>query len=112
MTDLEKKSKKELVDIIQQLRDKLSDMQVVEEKQDALETNLSGIGFSIVQDEDEKFKLLEISFDFATKAAKITKVEDIHPSNYEFSLFQAKKFLIDRVMDKVNLNHLKEKKNG
>ena len=109
MTDLEKKSKKELLDIIQQLRDKLSDMQVIEEKQDALETNLSGLGFSIIQDNNEKFKLLEISFDFDTKAAKITKVEDIYPSNYEFSLFQAKKFLIDRIMDKVNLNHLKEK---
>lgn len=112
MSDLEKKSKKELLDIIDQLRDKLGNMQGVEAKQEALEQSLAGTGFSIIQDSDEKFKLVEIKFDFASKAARIESVEEIYPSNYEFALFQAKKFLVDRIMSKENLNHLKEKKNG
>lgn len=112
MTDLEKKSKKELVDIIYQLKSKLGDMQGVEAKYEAMEEHLPGIGFSIVQDSNEKFNLVEIKFDFNSKAARIEKVEEIYPSNYEFALFQAKKYLLDRIMTKENLNHLKEKKNG
>jgi hypothetical protein len=109
MTDLEKKSKKELVDIIYQLRTKLGEMQGVEAKQEALENNLSGVGFSVIQDRDEKFKLVEISFDFDSKAATITNVVEANSSGYEYALYEAKKFLIEKVMNKSNLNHLKER---
>jgi hypothetical protein len=112
MTDLEKKSKKELLDIIDQLRTKLAEMQGVEAKQEALETTLAGRGFSIIQDANDKFQLVHLSFDTSTKAGRIEKLEEIYPSNYEFAMFQAKKYLIDAVMSKENLNHLKEKKNG
>lgn len=107
MSDLEKKSKKELLDIIDQLREKLGDMKQVEAKQDALEQSLPGIGFSVIQDRDGKFKLIEISFDFDSKAAIIGKVVETNSNGYEYALYEAKKFLIDRVMNKNNLNHLK-----
>jgi hypothetical protein len=107
MTDLEKKSKKELVDIILQLKTKLGEMQGVEAKQDALEQSLPGIGFSVIQDRDDRFKLLEIAFDFDSKAAIIGKVVETNSNGYEYALYEAKKFLIDRVMNKNNLNHLK-----
>lgn len=110
--DLESKTKKELLDIIDQLRGKLEEMQQVEAKQESLESQLGGKAFSIIQDVQDKFKLVEISFDMDTKVGKITKVEEIFPSNYEFALFQGKKFLVDNIMSKQNLNHLKEKKNG
>jgi hypothetical protein len=107
MSDLEKKSKKELLDIIDQLREKLGGMKQVEAKQDALEQSLPGIGFSVIQDRDGKFKLIEISFDFDSKAAIIGKVVETNSNGYEYALYEAKKFLIDRVMNKNNLNHLK-----
>jgi len=112
MSDLEKKSKKELLDIIDQLRSKLEDMKGVESKQEALESNLNGKAFSIIQDLEEKFQLVELLFDFDTKTGKIVNVESIYPSNYEFALFQGKKYLVDNIMNKENLNHLKENKNG
>jgi hypothetical protein len=111
VSDLEKKSKKELLDIIDQLRSKLGEMQGVEAKQGSLESNLPGVGFSIVQS-GKKFQLVQIKFDFESKAARVEKVEDIYPSNYEFAMFQAKKFLIETVMSKENLNHLQEESNG
>lgn len=111
MSDLEKKSKKELLDIIDQLRSKLGDMQGVEAKQESLESSLPGTGFSVVQS-NGKYQLVEIKFDFNSKAARIEKVEEIYPSNYEFAMFQAKKFLIDEIMNKENLNHLQEESNG
>jgi len=112
MTDLEKRSKKELLDIIEQLRDKIQTLQQVEVVQDALGSKMNGLGFSVIQDPSGSFKLLEILFDFKSKTAKIDKVNDIHPSNYEFALFQAKKFLVESIMNKDNLNHLKEESNG
>jgi len=111
MSDLEKKSKKELLDIIDQLRLKLGDMQVIESKQEALESKLDGIGFSVVQDRDNKFKLLKIKFDFDSKAAKIDDVVEV-TSGYDYALYEAKKFLIEKVMNKDNLNHLKGENNG
>lgn len=112
MSDLEKKSKKELLDVIEQLRNKLEEMQGVEAKQEALEHKLNGLGFSIVQDVNDKFHLIEISFDFNTKAAKITKSTEIMTQGYEYAMFEAKKFLIERIMNKDNINHLKGGKNG
>ncbi len=109
MSDLEKKSKKELLDIIDQLRTKLSDMQEVEAVQESLESEMEGVGFSVIQDRDGIFKLLEISFDFDSKAAKIVDVKNANSNGYEYALYDAKKFLIERVMTKSNLNHLKEK---
>lgn len=111
MSDLEKKSKKELLDIIDQLRAKLGEMQGVEAKHEALEQSLPGTGFSIVQ-ASGKFQLVEIKFDFESKAARIDRVEEIYPSNYDFALFQAKKYLIETIMNKSNLNHLEEVSNG
>lgn len=108
MSDLEKKSKKELLDIIDQLRSKLGEMQQVEAKQDALENQLSGLAFSVIQDRDNKFKLLEIGFDFDTKAATINRVNEITTNGYDYALYEAKKFLVEKIMNKNNLNHLKE----
>lgn len=110
--DLESKSKKELVAIIEQLQEKLMEMQGVEAKQEASESTLAGRGFSVIQDLNEKFQLVELSFDFITGVGKIINVKEIHPSNYEFALFEAKKYLVENIMNKQNLNHLKEKKNG
>lgn len=112
MSDLEKKSKKELLDIIDQLRSKLGEVREVEAKQDALESNLLGTGFSVIRDRDGIFKLIEIRFDFDSKAATITNVRELATNGYDYALYDAKKFLIERIMSVDNINHLKETKNG
>lgn len=110
--DLESKSKKELVAIIEQLQEKLVEMQGVEAKQEAQESTLSGKGFSVIQELDDQFSIVEISFDIATKVGKIENVKPIHSKSYELALYEAKKYLVEKVMDKKNLSHLKEKTNG
>ena len=112
MTDLEKQSKKELVEMVVQLRQKLLDLQGVEAKQVAVEKEMPGVGFSVVQDVDDRFKIVEIAFDFNSKAAIIKNVSETTTNGYEYALYEAKKFLVEHVMNKDNLNHLKEKKNG
>lgn len=106
MSDLEKKSKKELLDIIDQLKEKLGEMQGIEAKHEALEQKLDGFGFSVIQDVDAKFKVVNLAFDFNSKAAKITDVKEVMTQGYEYALYEAKKILIEKVMNKNNLNHL------
>jgi len=108
MSDLEKKSKKELLEIIDQLRSKLSEVKEVEAKHDALEKSLDGFGFSVIQDRNEKFQIVELGFDYDSKAAKIIKVREVISQGYEYALYEAKKVLIEKVMCKSNLNHLKK----
>ena len=110
MSDLEKKSKKELLDIIDQLRSKLGEMQGIEAKHEALEQKLDGFGFSVIQDKDDKFHVVELAFDFNSKAAKITNVKEVVTQGYEYAMYEAKKILIEKVMNKSNLNHLKKEK--
>jgi hypothetical protein len=112
MLDLEKKSKKELLDIIDQLRSKLGEMQGVEAKHEALEQGLDGFGFSVVQDSSDRFQIVELGFDFSSKAAKITNVREVVSQGYEYAMYEAKKILIEKVMNKNNLNHLKKEKNN
>ena len=97
MSDLEKKSKKELLDIIDQLRSKLGEMQGIEAKHEALEQKLDGFGFSIIQDKDDKFHVVELAFDFNSKAAKITNVKEVVTQGYEYAMYEAKKILIEKV---------------
>ena len=112
MSDLERKSKKELVGIIDQLKEKLLGMKEVETKTQALESKLDGYGMSVIQDTNGKFKLVEISFDIETKTAKIDSVKEFITQSYEYALYDAKRVLVEKVFNKKNLNHLKEKKNG
>ncbi len=110
--DLENKNKKELVTIIEQLQEKLVEMQGVEAKQEASESKLSGKGFSVVQELDDSFSIVEISFDIATKVGKIENIKPIHSKSYELALYESKKYLVENVMNEKNLSHLKEKTNG
>jgi hypothetical protein len=107
--DLENKTKKELVEIIHQLTQKLSEMQGVEAKQEASESLLPGKGFSVVQNLDNSFGIVEISFDIATKVGKIDSVKPLHSNSYDVALYEAKRYLVENIMAKKNLNHLKEK---
>jgi hypothetical protein len=108
MSDLEKKSKKELLDIIDQLRSKLGEMQGVEAKQEALENSLDGFAFSVIQDKSDRFQIVELEFDFNSKAARIANVREVVTQGYEYAMYEAKKILIEKVMNKSNLNHLKK----
>jgi hypothetical protein len=112
--DLESKSKKELIEIISQFREKLEVMQVVEAKQEASETNLSCIGMSVIKDPtDGNYKIVHISYDYATGAAKVTNTYEPHPPSFAFTLYKAKEYLINTIMNDDHLGHLlKENKNG
>ena len=112
MSDLEKKSKKELLDIIDQLKSKLGEMQGVEARHEALEQKLDGYAFSVVQDATDKFKIVNLAFDFSSGAAKITNIREVDTQGYEYALYEAKKILIEKVMHRDNLNHLKGVNNG
>jgi hypothetical protein len=110
--DLESKSKKELVAIIEQFQQKLSEMQGVEAKQEAQEIGLNGYSFSIFRTLENDYKLAKIAFDVTTKAAKVEEIEDLGTKDYALAAHRAKMELFDKVLNMKNIDHLKEKTNG
>lgn len=108
--DLESKSKKELVAIIEQLHGKLLELQGVEAKQDASESNLPGFGFSIVRDLNGEYALIELGFDFYSKAAKIEQIVELRTKDYAIAAHRAKVTLFDKVLNKNNVDHLRKDK--
>jgi hypothetical protein len=108
--DLESKNKKELVSIIEQLQAKLVEMQGVEAKQEASESNLPGFGFSVVRNAEGTYQLVEIAFDSASKAAKVEKIEDLSTKDYAIAAHRAKMTLFDKVLHANNLDHLRKEK--
>jgi predicted transcriptional regulator YdeE len=108
--DLESKSKKELVAIIEQLHSKLIELQGVEAKQDASESNLLGFGFSVVRDEEGGYYLVELGFDFHSKAAKILENVDLATKDYAIAAHRAKITLFDKVLNQDNVDHLRKDK--
>ena len=108
--DLESKSKKELVAIIEQLHGKLVELQGVEAKQDASESNLPGFGFSIVRDINGEYALIELGFDFYSKAAKIEQIVELGTKDYAIAAHRAKITLFDKVLNQNNVDHLRKDK--
>lgn len=108
--DLESKSKKELVAIIEQLHGKLIELQSVEAKQDASESNLPGFGFSIVRDLNGEYALIELGFDFYSKAAKIEQIVELGTKDYAIAAHRAKITLFDKVLNQNNVDHLRKDK--
>jgi hypothetical protein len=108
--DLESKSKKELVAIIDQLHGKLIELQGVEAKQDASESDLKGYGFSVVRDLQDQYFLVELAFDFNSKAAKIDQIVDLTTKDYAIAAHRAKMSLFDKVLNPTNVDYLRKEK--
>jgi hypothetical protein len=109
MKDLETKNKKELVAIITQLQEKLVELQAVENKQVASESNLPGYAFSIVRSKEDFYHLVEIGFNFYSKAAKVDKITNLSTKDYADAAHRARMTLFDIVLNSKNTDHLKEK---
>lgn len=111
--DLLGKNKTELIAIIEQFQNKLAEMQRVEAKQEASEAGLSGYAFSIFRTLENDYKVAKISFDAATKAAKVDEIEDLGTKDYALAAHRGKMELFDKVLNTNNVDHLKkEKTNG
>lgn len=106
--DLESKNKKELVLIIEQLSNKLKELQGVEAKQDASENCLPGYAFSIFRTAENDYKVAKIAYCSETKAAKVEEIEDLGTKDYAIAAHRGKMELFDKVLNTSNIDHLKK----
>ncbi len=106
-SNLESKTKKELVEIIDQLSNKLKEMTSTEEKIVSLEEDLPGVGFSIVRgfSKERAFSLVKLSYNCLTKAAKVTEVKELDTNDFAVALYKAKEYLVNHVLVDSQLAH-------
>ena len=105
MSDLSAKSKKELIELIDQLKGKLSEMREVEKKVVTDESHLPGYAFSIFQNSDDSFHQVFISYNAEKLVAKVEKVVSLETKNYQNVMLHAKKELVEKIMNKDQINH-------
>ena len=110
MSDLLLKSKKDLVEIIEQLKIKLSEMKEVEQKAISNEESLPGQAFSIFQDDNDQFHMAKISYNADKLVAKIEKIENLDTKNLQLANYYATKELAEKIMSNEQITHNKGKK--
>lgn len=109
MSELLKKSKAELVEIISQMSGKLIQVKGAEKKMDLEETDLKGVGMSIFKDEKDRFHLVKLSYDVETGKAVVSETISLDTADYDIALYNSKKCLVEKIFDKSQLNHNKGK---
>lgn len=109
MSDLLSKSKKELVEIIQQMSGKLIQVKDAEKKMDLEESDLRGVGMSVYKDSSDRFHLVELNYDVETGKATVKSKKALDTADYDIALYNSKKFLVQAIFDRNHLNHNKGK---
>ena len=109
MSDLLQKSKKELVEIIDQMVNKLSVVKEAEKKMDLSSSDLKGVGMSVFKDNNDRFHLVELSFDVETGSATVKSKKSLDTGDYDIALYNSKKFLVEAIFNREQLNHNKGK---
>jgi hypothetical protein len=80
-------------------------MKEVEKKVVSDETDLPGYGFSVFQDGNDTFHQVFISYNSEKLVAKVEKVVSLETKNYQNVMLHAKKELVEKVMNKDQINH-------
>lgn len=97
MADLTHKEKDEL---IKELKAKLKEMKTVEKELAVTAAELSSQSLGIHKDANGKYHLVEIKYDIEKNLAAIDKLEPLNTHDYAIALYQAKKFLVEKILEK------------
>jgi len=100
MNDLESKTKKQLIEIIQTLSEKLKEVQSLEKQLVPKEEDLKGLALSIYEDSSGKFHKVMLKYDLVNGGCKIDKVTSLSTGDYQVAMYQAKKELVESIMNK------------
>lgn len=97
---LEQRPKKELVEIIQELKEKLKEMKPVEKQLTAQLDELHQPAIGLHKDESGKYHLVHIKYDLEKNAAGIEKIEDLNTHDMALALFNTNKVVAEKIMRK------------
>lgn len=94
---LEQRSKKELVEIIHQLQDKLKEMKQVEKQVTSEADLLSRKGMGVHKDKNGNYFIVNLVYDLERNAAAIKSVDNLNSKDYAILVYKAKAYLGDIV---------------
>lgn len=97
---LEQKSKKELVEIINTLTEKLKEVKQVEDKVLKVEAELKQPALGLHVDEKGHFSLVKIKYDAKSKASTVESIESLQSSDQAIALYKAKQYLVETILKK------------
>lgn len=102
---LEQRSKKELVEIIHQLQDKLKEMRGVEAQ---LNTEIESLNSSAVgahKDKNGNYFMVNLVYDLDKNTAAIKSIDNLHTKDYAILVYKAKLYMGEVIQE---LNKKKE----
>jgi hypothetical protein len=105
---LESWNKKELINLIGELRETIETLKTTEKKIDSLESSLPGLGISILQKDDRSFHLVQIGYNSETGAAKVINLKDLETKTLATAVYLTQKELVEKVASVQQINHLKK----
>lgn len=97
---LEQRSKKELVELIHQLQDKLKEMKPVESAITAKLEELSAPAIGLHKDSDGFYHLVKIKYDVEKNAAGIEKVEKLDSRDEAIVTYKLNQYTNETIMRK------------
>lgn len=96
----EQYTKKELAEIIRELKEKLGEMKDVEQQVMATSEELKTPAIGVHRDAKGKYHLIEIGYDLEKNAAAIVTSTPLDTGDYAIASYKAKQFLIDKILNK------------
>lgn len=96
---LDRKSKKELIEIVVELSERLIKLKELDTQQNASETSRTYQALGVSKD-GEKYMLNFFSYDPKTKSSAFQTTLDLGSTDIAIATYQAKKYLIERIIAK------------
>lgn len=95
-------NKKELEDVLKQIKDenrKLNE-ENIQLRQSATEVNLTKKAFSVIKNEKNEYKIVELLFDLETGLGKVVNIADLSRNNKDFALaeYYGSEYFINKIM--------------
>jgi hypothetical protein len=97
---LDQRSKKELVELIHQLQDKLKEMKPVESAITAKLEELNAPGVGLFKDAEGFYHLVKLKFDVEKNAAGIEKLDRIDSKDEAIVMYKLNQYAVETIMRK------------
>lgn len=97
---LEQRSKKELVELIHQLQDKLKELATVEKQATAKLEELKSPAIGLSKDKNGFYSLVKIKYDAEKNAAAIESIDKLDSRDEAIVVYKLKQYTVETIMRK------------
>jgi hypothetical protein len=99
--EYERYTKKELAELIRQLKEKLTEVKGVEKQLNASHADLTSPAIGLHKDKDGKFFLVELKFEVESKAGTVSNLIALDSTDPSIASFKLKQYVIENIFRKI-----------